>query len=311
MVVISCRYPLLLLLFTAAAGNKPVKRLRLLLSAHFPLPRFYHSYQAIVHGCRSSLLGLLLVASLLLSGCVRYDVGIRFDSPNQGKIVQHIQLGEQLQSLSRTTAQPVLKAIEQRTRRLGGQLERLPNQELVVTIPFSSSKDLETKFNQFFSAIETEPSATEVFSELPEIESRLSVRQSNFLLVERDRLHYDLDLRSLGVLSANGQLLVSPAALMNLEFRLQTPWGARPVVNRDTYSGATSPPAQQGPRELVWQLIPGELNQLEATFWLPSPLGIGTLVIVILVIAGRSLKYPRSGSKTVLSKRQPEEAGTT
>jgi hypothetical protein len=41
----------------------------------------------------------------------------------------------------------------------------------------------------------------------------------------------------------------------------------------------------------MWTLKPGQLNHLEAVFWLPSPLGIGTLVIVLLVLGGFYLKY--------------------
>ncbi|MEO1187340.1 MAG: DUF3153 domain-containing protein, partial [Cyanobacteria bacterium J06636_27] len=33
------------------------------------------------------------------------------------------------------------------------------------------------------------------------------------------------------------------------------------------------------------------LNHLEAVFWLPSPIGIGTLLIVLFVVLGFYLRY--------------------
>lgn len=237
---------------------------------------------------RSRHIWLMLLASLLLSGCVRYDVGIRFDSPNQGEFTQHIQLEERLQRFSGSTAQQWLTLIEQRSQRLGGRIDRLPDHDLLVTIPFTSSGDLQTKFNQFFSPLEQDSEAAAAIA-LPPIASRFTLATSNLLLMERNHLRYELDLRSLGVRSASGSLLLSPASLIDLEFRLQTPWGARSVLSANSNQSVTL-----SGKTLVWRLVPGELNHLEAVFWLPSPLGIGTLAIVLLVLVGSFLKYPRS-----------------
>jgi hypothetical protein len=221
---------------------------------------------------------------------VDYDVGIRFDSPNQGEIVQHIQIGERLRNFSSTTAQQWLDSIERRGRSLGGRVQRLPNQELLVSIPFSNSADLETRFNQFFapSLQNGQKAANATESELPSVESHLEMVRNNLLVLERQRLRYDLDLRSLGVVSSDGSVLLSPASLLSLEFSLKTPWGARSVRANDSLVAEE----QQGGRQLVWHLIPGEQNHLEAVFWLPSPLGIGTVVIALVVLVGRSLRYP-------------------
>lgn len=232
----------------------------------------------------------MLLLSLLLSGCVRYDVGIRFDSPNRGEFVQHIQMEERLKRLSGGTAQQWLALIKERTQRLGGRLERLPDDDLLVTIPFTSSKDLQTKFNQFFSPLENDSPAVAAAIALPSIESHFTLATSNLLLVERNDLRYELDLRSLGVLSSSGSLLLSPASLLDLEFRLHTPWGAQNIAS----ASVNQPQGQRSGKTLVWQLVPGELNHLEVVFWLPSPLGIGTLAIVFFVFVGRYLKYPRS-----------------
>lgn len=229
---------------------------------------------------------LSLLAALLLSGCVDYNLGLRFDSPNQGQFTQRIQFGEQLQRFSGATVQQWLKEIERRSQQSGGRVDRLSEQTLQVTIPFASATELETKFNQFFSPANSGKPPTNP-DELPPIASQIHFTHSNLLLLERNHLVYDLDLRSLGITSASGNLLLSPSKLVTLEFRLDTPWGARYLANRST--GAE---ARKDGRSLVWQLTPGAVNHVEAVFWLPSPLGLGTLVIVLLVAAGWYLKYP-------------------
>jgi Protein of unknown function (DUF3153) len=241
---------------------------------------------------RLRAIAFLLLASLCLSGCVQYDVGIRFDNQTHGAIVQHIRLGEQFTNFSGSVAQDWLKSIKQRTRKLGGRTRQINSQELAVTIPFSNGADLTDKFNQFFqpTPLADERSKTTA-PEIPELQSDLKLTQSNFLLLERDRLVFDLDLRSLGVLSANGNLLVSPGSLLDLEFSLETPWGASSVGSAD---GSTLIAQQQG-KQLVWTLKPGAVNHLEAVFWVPSPLGIGTVAIALLVAGGvylRSQLFP-------------------
>ncbi|MBD2036460.1 DUF3153 domain-containing protein [Leptolyngbya sp. FACHB-321] len=238
---------------------------------------------------RSRSLWLMLLLSLLLSGCVRYDVGVRFDSSNGGEFVQHIQIEERLKQFSGGTAQQWLALIKERTQRLGGRLEQLPDDDLLVTIPFTSSGELQTKFNQFFSPLENDSPTVAAAIALPPVASRFTIATSNLLLVERNHLRYDLDLRSLGVLSSSGSVLLSPASLLGLEFRLHTPWGAK-----STGSAINQPDSERSGKTLVWQLVPGALNHLEVVFWLPSPLGFGTLAIVLLVVVGRYLKYPPS-----------------
>jgi hypothetical protein len=225
---------------------------------------------------------IILIAALFLSGCVKYDVGIHYDSQNHGEIVQHVRLSDRLTSFS-DAPQEWLRSVEQRTKQLGGRVKRLSNQELLVRIPFNNGADLQEKFNQFFqteAASSDGDSAAELG--LPEITSHLTLTESNLLLLERNRLNFDLDLRSLGVLSSSGNLLVSPGSLIDLEFSLDTPWGARSV-------NSSSEAVRQG-KQLVWTLRPGQTNHLEAVFWIPSPLGIGSVAIALLVISGSFLK---------------------
>lgn len=224
---------------------------------------------------------IILIAALFLSGCVKYDVGVHYDGQNHGTIVQHVRLSDRLTSFS-DAPQEWLRSVEQRTKQLGGRVKRLSNQELVVRIPFSNGADLQEKFNQFFQteAASVGDSAAELG--LPEITSHLTLTESNLLLLERNRLSFDLDLRSLGVLSSSGNLLVSPGSLIDLEFSLDTPWGARSV-------NSSSEAVRQG-KQLVWTLKPGQTNHLEAIFWIPSPLGIGSLAIALLVVSGSFVK---------------------
>jgi hypothetical protein len=98
----------------------------------------------------------------------------------------------------------------------------------------------------------------------------------------------ELDLRSLSLLSSNGSLLLSPGGLLELDFSLNTPWGAKSI---ETVAGALVPESYQQGKQLVWKLKPGEINYLEAIFWIPSPVGIGALIIALFVAAGIALKY--------------------
>ncbi len=234
---------------------------------------------------RFRVVWVMLLTSLLLSGCVHYDVGVNFDGPNRGEIVQHLQLGDRL---SGTSSQQWLDTLERRTRQLGGKTQRDDSQGITVTIPFSSGAELNQKFNDFFQPPTAKETAKKSDITLPKIQSDLKLGQSNFLLLLRNKLSYTLDLRSLGGVSANGNLLVNPGSLIDLEFRLNTPWGARSVT--DSADSIAAESLQQG-HQLVWKLQPGQVNHLEAVFWMPSPLGIGTVVIILLAIAGFYFKY--------------------
>jgi hypothetical protein len=240
---------------------------------------------------RLRVLWVLLLASVLLSGCVKYDVGVNFQGPYQGAIVQHIKLGEQLTSFSNSQAQEWLRSIERRAQQLQGKTKHLSDEEVVVTIPFSSSAELESKFNQFFNPTtkkKSQAKAAVETADLPSFNSTFHLNQGQFIFWQRNHLSYDVDLRSLGVLSANGNVIVSPSSLLDLQFSLETPGKARSV---EKGTNAIRPQASDDGHQLVWTLKPGEINHLEAVFWLPSPLGVGTLVIVLLVLGGFYFKY--------------------
>jgi hypothetical protein len=233
------------------------------------------------------MIWVMLLASLVLSGCVKSEVGITVESPNRGTIVQRIRLDERLTSVNSGTAQKWLDGLEKRVRRIQGKARRLSNQEILVTIPFGNGRELETRFNEFFSptADLKSPSTRKEF-DLPKLDSHLKVQEGNFILLQRQRVIYDLDLRSLGILAPDGSLLASPGSLLELEFGLTTPWGARSI----TRGNGTEIAARREGKQLIWTLQPGQSNHLEAAFWLPNPLGIGTVMIVAIVAGGIYLR---------------------
>ncbi|WP_072619976.1 DUF3153 domain-containing protein [Spirulina major] len=227
----------------------------------------------------------LLLCSLLLSGCVRYDVGVNVVGQYQGTITQHIQLGEQLTNFSQREVQDWLKTLEQRAKALHGKAKRNSDTDLEITIPFSNGADLHRKFNQFFNPTQQTPEqlATDPSQDIIELSAGLGFTQSNFLLVERDRLRLEVDLRSLGGLNGETAFLLNANTLLNLQFSLTTPWGARAIAAEDSLVQRLGP-------QTIWQLQPGQLNYIEAVFWVPSFLGLGTVVIIALVVAGSGLK---------------------
>ncbi|WP_442941119.1 DUF3153 domain-containing protein [Nostoc sp.] len=238
---------------------------------------------------RNPILWLMLLTSLLLTGCVKYDVGLNFDNSNSGELVQHIKLGERLTSFSGDYVYEWLNSIERRARQLEGKTQRVSQEEIIVTIPFSSGRELQEKFNEFFNSRINQPSESmqsESDSELPKIESNVLLEQNYFLLLVRNRLIYDLDLRSLSLIASKGNVLANAGAILDLEFSLKTPWGAKNIQLTET---AIAP--EKNGNQLLWKLQPGELNHIEAIFWLPSPLGIGALLIILFVWGGLYLRY--------------------
>lgn len=220
---------------------------------------------------------ILLAISLVTTGCVNYDVGIQFDSPNRGAIVQRIQLDDRLSTFTSGTAQTWLANIDQRVKRLQGKTRRLSNQEVLATIPFSNGQELEKKFNQYFSAELAAKIRSKKPLALPKIDSKLVVKQGNFILFERTRLIYDIDLRSLSIAAPDDIALVNPNSLLDLQFSLDAPWGAKSLTK-----GAVR---REG-KQLVWTLQPGQQNHIEAAFWMLNPLGVGTVIVVAIVAAG-------------------------
>lgn len=236
----------------------------------------------------SRLLPLFLGLLVLLSGCVRYEVGVNFREQHQGAIVQQIRLGQQITSLSGDEASKYLKSIENRAKTLGGTTKHLSDAEILVTIPFGNGQELVKKFNQLFNPQPENPNQPRKKDNLDllQLNALMGLTQTNWLFFERNHLNLSVDLRALGVISQQGNIVVSPGDLINLTFVLTTPWGGKNIV-----SDATIPDVMQDDHRLIWKLQPGQVNTLEAIFWVPSFLGLGTLGIVFLMIVGFILKY--------------------
>jgi hypothetical protein len=228
------------------------------------------------------------VGVIFLGGCVKYDVGVNFEGANRGAIAQTIKLGDQLTSFSRSEAQNWLRSVERRAKKLGGKTKRLGDQEILVTIPFASSDDLETKFNAFFNPDAAQQQSTQL--DFVQLKSQIDLHQNNLIFFQRNRLHLTVDLRALGVLTNQGKVIVDPGSLIEIGFRLLTPWGAKNITQADSL---VIPAVNEDGKQLVWQLQPGVVNELEAVFWLPSSIGIGTVAIALFILAGFFLKYRR------------------
>jgi hypothetical protein len=225
---------------------------------------------------------------LLLTGCVRYEVGINFDNPYQGTVVQHIKIGEQLTSLSRVEAKKWLNSIEKRARE-NGKINKLNAEEILVTMPFGNGKELVDKFDRVFHNPNSNNVTVSEANELVNLDSQISLKQNNFIFLERNNLNLTIDLRALQTLSDNGRIDLSSNSLVDLEFSLRTSWLARSITNNNNLAPIANNPI----KGLVWQLEPGQINHIEAVFWLPSPLGIGAIAIALLTIVGFFLKYKR------------------
>jgi Protein of unknown function (DUF3153) len=221
------------------------------------------------------------ILAIGLSGCVKYDTGIKFYGLNYGEIVEHIQLGEQLNSFSQSAVQKWLASIEQRTQQAQGRIERITDRELQVIIPFNNAQELVTKIDRYFNP---DPVSTESSSKL---QSHMQIDQSNFLLVVKNHLVYDIDLSALVIVTTDPKVSVGSANAVNLNFSIQSPWGVRNIERAGDLASAKS--SSNG--QITWQLQPGKINHLDAVFWLPNPLGIGAIFITLISVTGYYFKY--------------------
>ncbi|MGB5594336.1 MAG: DUF3153 domain-containing protein [Crocosphaera sp.] len=238
---------------------------------------------------RNLFLPLLLSLLTVLTGCVRYDVGVNFYEQHHGEIVQHIRLAEQLTSLSKTEANQWLDSLENRAKALQGNSKKVSDEEIIVTIPFSNGQELTEKFNRFFN-----PNTSKIASglkvenpELVQLKAEMSIKQSNWLFLERNKLNIEVDLRALGVLSNQGNIIVSPGSLVDLEFVLNAPWRVKNVAKNGILDSESNPEKTQ----VTWKLQPGQLNSIETSFWVPSYLGIGTVIIIGFILLGFYAKH--------------------
>jgi hypothetical protein len=242
------------------------------------LVRFTQWCLSLIH---RQLAILFCIIAIGLSGCVKYDTGVTFSSLNYGEIVEHIQLGEQLNSFNQKAVQTWIASIEQRTKQAEGKLERISDRDFKVIIPFNNVQQLVAKIDRYFNPTPVDREDKAKFN------AHMQINQSNFLLAVRNQLIYDIDLRSLSLKSSDSQVAVAAQNFVDLNFRLQSPWGVTSSDAPENLVGVNVPNQNQ----VQWQLKPGELNHLDAIFWLPNPLGIGAILIILISGGGYYLKY--------------------
>ncbi len=234
----------------------------------------------------------LVVLPLLLSGCVRYDLTLRFDHHTHGEIQQTLALSERGAALAQPTLAPWLETLQGRSRPLGGQL-RQGSQTATLSIPFSTPADLVDRFQQVFTPPADEGGTSLDLSDPPDpreetprlqipgwgpVPIQLAVEQANWGLASRTHLIYTIDLHDL---PTNDD--VAPWA--DLHLRLQVPWGLAEI------SADTPPPMAAETTGTTWALPPGETTSIDVVFWLPNAIAIGSLGIAALVLAGYGLRY--------------------
>lgn len=235
---------------------------------------------------------LLLCLIISLTGCVRYEVEVSFPQANNGTMIQHIKLGEQLTNFSEKEGNAWLNNIEHQTVKLGGKTKRLSKEELVVTIPFNNGQELVSKFNQFFvpqlSKKSQQNLAKNNSSNLLELEAKMSIKQNNLVLLERNTLHLNADLSPLGVISNDGTIIISSGDLIDLQIQFNFPWGAK-LINKNEF------PKWEKTTNNKYniKLEAGQINDITAIFWLPNYVGLGTIAIALFTILGYYLKYQK------------------
>ena len=238
---------------------------------------------------------VVILAAIALSGCVQYDLGIEFKDQNHGQITQHIQLSQQFVDLSQDEITAWTESIEDRVKALGGKTEYVSSDDLQVSIPFYNGAELEQKFNQFFNPVPSESASVAQLplAEVPQLSTQSSLTQLNLIFFLRNRLSLDLDLRSLALEVTDNQIIIDPEGLVDLDFNLITPWGAHIIQSTSEEEGLHPliVRAKQDGKQVIWQLEPGEINHIEAIFWVPSWVGLGTAIIILFVFLGYFIRY--------------------
>lgn len=231
-------------------------------------------------------LALLMGLALLLSGCLQADLTLHFDHYRHGQLSQSIHLGPRGRALLQGSLGGWLDGLTERTEALGGEL-RLTTDGFDWVMPFTTGVDLMERFQQTWMAPDAQTTAADpMLLQIPGLGTlplRLEVSQRHWLLVTRTHLIYDLDLQTLSPW-LNPQTPEGDVG-DSLTWRLQVPWNS--VVSQP----GSMPATLTRPKELLWSLQPGQFHHIDVIFWLPNPIGLGTLVIVSLVVLGYFLRY--------------------
>lgn len=217
----------------------------------------------------------LILGALLLTGCLQYDLDIQFDSQTHGQLVQQFYWRGSA-TAAQSVSEPWLEVLTERLLAVGGQSRFLADGKLEVTVPFNNGKDLEARFNQFFSP--PDKTLPLVLPGKTPIQAKLSIAQVNRFLAIHNHINLLIDLTAVPDLTNTALPLLQQVQLFNGAITLTVPWNLRS-------------PTEEGSSKKNWSLVPGQVNQFEADFWVPSPIGIGACAIALLVALGYGLKY--------------------
>lgn len=201
-----------------------------------------------------------------LSSCVDYQLGIQFDSQTHGVLVQTLHLDEGFVALNNEARQQWLQVFIKEAKLFSGKVTVLEDGSLQVGVDFNNGADLVQKFNRLFAAeglMAQVPGA-------PPLLAHLELTQQNWGVALLNHLHAEIDLRALNADKAVGEGgALDRWRTLNLNFQI------------DALATETD----------HWSLQPGQINTIDTTFWIPSPIGIGALVITLLCAGGYGLRY--------------------
>lgn len=203
--------------------------------------------------------------SLCLSGCVDYQLGINFDSQTHGTLVQTLHLNDQFVSLNSDVRQQWLQVFIQEAKTFSGKATSLDDGTLEVKIDFNNGADLVKKFNQLFAA---DGPMTQVPG-APPLLAHINLDQKNYGVALRNHLQAEIDLRGLSTDRAIGDGgALDDWRTLSLSFDIA-------AIADSSH----------------WTLTPGELNTVDAAFWIPSPIGIGAAIIFLLCAGGYGVRH--------------------
>lgn len=239
---------------------------------------------------RRSVTVICLLLCTLLSGCVDYDLGIRFDSQTHGTLTQTVHLSDRLLTLSDTSPRQIFQQFTDQAQALFVQARQIDAETLAVTLPFYSGAQLVERFNAFYGSDDSPTFSTRLLDlpGAPTVSAHLDLQQRNYIFALRNHLTYNLQIDDADTLSVSSRWRVGKATSresrrwLNLDFHLTTPWGL---------TLADSPPDSIKSHTATWHLAADQPQHIEATFWVPSPIGIGGGVIALFCLLGYLLRH--------------------
>ncbi|WP_162160878.1 DUF3153 domain-containing protein [Leptolyngbya sp. PCC 6406] len=239
---------------------------------------------------------LVVLGTLLLTGCIQYDLDLKFDSQTHGQVVQRLHW------VGGAATAPELRqdwqqALAARSRQVGGRLRSPSPDTLEIIVPFNNGGDLAHRFNQFFGSEGTGTPLTLPSGE--PVSAHIDLTQGNWIVAIYTHLTLSLDLRAVPDGATLPASRLQSVRWLTGQVSFTTPWGLRwaqtsqgtEAETEGTEKIAETNGGNQPPESNPWPLIPGQINTYEAGFWVPSPIGIGAIAIALFVTMGYGFKY--------------------